>query len=200
MLNTVNTGWLPSFFWEGWRTSSFDGLWNFTCVDFQASMRKTWRVTRRRSERCRRHYWASLVPTPFWLATAWRQTSVPWRWLLKAFSSWMFLFVGISDYIKWEVSNFQLFQHFNLATSPLRAFIFVILHILFCIMFSHINLNSMFSVIIIVIMIILASITECTGCGQGKFQHVMKRDKLKLSVFAKYWIRLAVFTQFLMWL
>lgn len=44
----------------------------------------------------------------------------------------------------------------------------------------------MFSVIIIVIMIILASITECTGCGQGKCQHVMKRDKLKLSVFAKY--------------
>lgn len=65
----------------GNRPTILDGLCD-TCQGFQASVRKMWGVIAPPSERCRRLYWASLTLTPFWSDTAWKRTSVPWRWLL----------------------------------------------------------------------------------------------------------------------
>lgn len=59
-------------------------LWH---KDFQASVRKMWKVTTPPSARCRRPYWASSMQTPFLLDTAWKWTFVPWRWLRTAFSN-----------------------------------------------------------------------------------------------------------------
>lgn len=58
---------------------------HFTVKDFQASVRKIWRATTSPLKRSNRHCWASSALTPFWLDMAWKQTSVPWRWLLYAY-------------------------------------------------------------------------------------------------------------------
>lgn len=73
---------------------SIKSLWHFTCLGFQASVRKMWRETTLLSERCRRPCWASSAQTLFSLDMACKQTSVPWRWLLQAFSNIIDYFIS----------------------------------------------------------------------------------------------------------
>ena len=130
------------------KTISFDGLWHFARVDFQASGRKTWRGTTRRSERCRRRYRASLVLTPFWLDTAWKQISVAWRWQSSFQYYWLYFCLSLPEHqsssnnfthdFTMKVHKCLMEQHGEFPLSPFLLFHFASL------ILSLVSLSTMF--------------------------------------------------------